>query len=374
MLRFLTAGESHGFGLVAILEGLPAGLKIEKEKINELLALRQAGYGRSERQTKIEQDKIEILSGLKGGITLGSPVALLLRNKDASMETAPAVFCPRPGHADLAGALKYNHQDLRSVLERASARETAIKTAVGAVCKIFLEEFDILSLGHTVAVSDVRIKRCGSSFGEIRNALKESLLRCADKKAEKLMMKRIDKAGKAGDTLGGVFEIIVKNVPAGLGSYVHYDRRLDAMLAGAFMAIPSVKAVEIGVGFEASALEGSKVHDEIFYSGERGFYRNTNNAGGIEGGVSNGEDIVIRAGVKPIPTLMKPLSSVNMKTKKKEDASVQRSDVCVVPACGIIGEAVAAFEISKVLLEKFGSDNMRDIRTAFNNYKKEIRI
>ncbi|MFH1856346.1 MAG: chorismate synthase [Candidatus Omnitrophota bacterium] len=368
MLRFLTAGESHGLGLTAILEGIPAGLKIEKEKINEALSLRQVGYGRSERQTKVEIDTVEILSGLKGGVTLGSPIALFIKNKDNSIETAAGVFCPRPGHADLAGALKYKHKDLRCVLERASARETAARVAVGAVCEILLEEFGIFLLSHTVDISGIEAHTSAFSFEQIKSAVKKSVLRCADEAAGKLMIEEIDKMKEAGDTLGGVFEVIAKNIPAGLGSYVHYDRRLDAKLASALMSIPSVKGVEIGMGFGVAAKAGSDIHDEIFYDKKKKFYRKTNNAGGLEGGVTNGEDVVLRAAVKPIPTLMKPLSSVDINTKEKKDASVQRSDVCVVPACGVIGEAMTAFEISGALLEKFGSDNMEDIKKAFDDY------
>jgi chorismate synthase len=372
MLRFLTAGESHGYGLVAILEGIPAGLKIEKEKINENLALRQSGYGRSERQTKIEEDKIEILGGLKGKVTLGSPIALLIKNKDFSLEGLPPVFCPRPGHADLAGALKYHHYDLRCVLERASARETAARVAVGAICEILLAEFNIEIVSHTISIVEIEAHTASLSFEQIKLNIKKSPLRCADKTAEKLMIEEIDKIKEAGDSLGGVFEVIVRNVPPGLGSYVHYDRRLDGRLAGILMSIPSIKGVEIGMGFESAKKSGSFVHDEIFYEKKGKFYRKTNNAGGLEGGVTNGENIIVRCALKPIPTLKRPLSSVDMNTKELKKASVQRSDICVVPACGIIGQAMVAFEISRALLEKFGADNMKDIKSAFNAYMEGI--
>lgn len=372
MLRFFTAGESHGQAQVAILEGMPAGLKIDPEEINRNLALRQAGYGRSIRQTKVEKDQVEILSGTKGGVSLGSPIALVIKNRDTSIETAGAIFCPRPGHADLSGALKYNHKDLRCVLERASARETAARTAVGGVCEIFLEDFGIETVSHTKSISVVKTDTEKLSFDEIKSRIEKSSLRCADEAAEKAMVEEITKAKENGDSVGGVFEIVIRNVPVGLGSYVHYDRRLDACLAFALMSIPSVKAVEIGLGFGCVKMPGSKVHDEIFYNKKRKFYRKTNNAGGIEGGVSNGEDIVLRCAVKPIPTLTKALLSVDINTKETKEASVQRSDVCVVPAAGIVGKAIAAFEISKAFLEKFGCDNMDDIKAAFEMYKKRI--
>lgn len=372
MLRFLTSGESHGQALIAILEGMPAGLKINIDNINRNLALRQAGYGRSERQTKVEKDTAEILSGTKGGVTLGSPIALVIKNKDTSIETAAGVFCPRPGHADLAGALKYNHADLRCVLERASARETAARVAVGAVCEIFLEEFSIEAISYTKVISVVEANTEKLSFDELKSKIENSSLRCADKAAENAMVKEIAKAKEKGDSIGGIFEIMVRNVPVGLGSYVHYDRRLDANLAAALMAIPSVKGVEIGLGFDCAKMSGSRVHDEIFHDSKKGFYRKTNNAGGIEGGMSNGEDIILRCAVKPIPTLTKALLSVDINTKEAKEASVQRSDVCVVPAAGIVGKAMTTFEISKAFLEKFGCDNMDDIRAAFKMYKERI--
>lgn len=374
MLRFLTAGESHGKALTAILEGIPAGIKISTEKINELLSLRQAGYGRSERQTKIEKDEVEILGGLKGGCSLGGPIAFLIKNKDFTIEELPPIFCPRPGHADLPGILKYQHSDIRCVLERASARETAARVAVGAVCGIFLKNFNIELLSHTVAIAEIEAHTASLSFEEISLNIKNSPLRCADKVAEKLMIEEIDKIAKNNDSLGGVFEIVIKDVPPGLGSYVHYDRRLDAGLAQVLMSIPSVKGVEVGMGFEVAKKAGSAVHDEIFYEKSKKFYRKTNNAGGLEGGVSNGEDIILRCALKPIPTLKNPLSSVDINTKEIKGASVQRSDVCVVPAAGIIGQAMAAFEISRVFLEKFGSDNMKDIKKNFNSYMKEISM
>jgi len=372
MLRFLTAGESHGQALVAILEGMPAGLKIDRKKIDANLSLRQAGYGRSRRQSEIENDRVEILAGLKGGITLGSPIALLIRNRDNAIESLPPVFCPRPGHADLTGALKYHHKDLRCVLERASARETAARVAMGAVCRLFLEEFNIEIISHTVAISKIQAHTTSLSFNQIKSKAKNSPLRCADKTAEKLMIKEIDSIKKIGDSLGGVFEVRAKNVPPGLGSYVHYDRRLDGRLAAALMSIPSVKGIEIGMGKECAMERGAAVHDEIFYEKKKKFYRKTNNAGGLEGGVTNGENIVIKCALKPIPTLINALSSVDINTKKSKRASVQRSDVCVVPAAGIIGQAMTAFEISRVFLEKFGSDNMKDIKNAFSFYMKEI--
>lgn len=342
MLRYLTAGESHGKCLLAILEGMPSGLKIDVAKINQELKRRQMGYGRGARM-KIEADCAEILSGLRHGITIASPIALKIENKDASIETLPDVSCPRPGHADLAGALKYGFNDIRNVLERASARETAARTAVGAICKIFLNEFDIGIASRVISV------------GNETNPAK--------------IRQKIDAAIKRKDTLGGVFEVIAKKVPVGLGSYVQPDRRLDARIAAGLISIPGIKAVEFGMGFASAAKFGSEVHDAIFFSKERGFFRKTNNAGGIEGGVSNGEPIVARCCMKPISTLMNPLASVNINTKKACPAEVQRSDTCVVEAAGVVAEAALAFEISFCMLEKFGCDSIKEIKHSFLAFK-----
>lgn len=343
MLRFLTAGESHGRCLVAILEGIPSGLEIKRERIDLELKRRQFGLGRSERQ-KIEEDRVEILSGLKNNITLGSPIALLIENKDFRIEELEKISIPRPGHADLPGAIKYNFPDIRFVSERASAREAAARVAIGAVCKIFLDEFGIKVESKVLEIG-------------------------GEKEIEKIK-KKVQEAKERGDSLGGVFEVIVKNVPIGLGSYVHYDRRLDARLALAIISIPGIKAIEFGLGFGFKDKFGSEAHDAIYFSKSKGFYRKTNNAGGIEGGVSNGEDIVIRCCMKPIPTLQKPLDSVDIITKKKTKAAIERADICAVESAGVIAESMTAFVIADCFLEKFGQDNLEDIKRNFNDYIK----
>jgi len=346
MLRYLTAGESHGRALLAILEGMPAGLKVDINYINQELKRRQSGFGRGKRM-QIEKDKVKILAGLKDKITLGSPIALYIENKDFRIEKLPQVICPRPGHADLAGLLKYGFSDIRNVLERASARDTAAIVGIGAICKIFLSEFKINIKSKVVSV--------GGQTSSLK--IKEKIL----------------EAIKTKDTVGGIFEVVAKGVPCGLGSYVQPDRRLDARLAGAVMAIPGVKAVEIGLGFGYSNKFGSSCHDAIYYSKEKGFYRKTNNAGGIEGGVSNGEDIIIRACIKPISTLLKPLDSVNILTKRKAKAEVIRSDICVVEAAGVIAEATSSFVLADSFLEKFGGDCLLDIKLNYQNYLKRSR-
>lgn len=344
MLRYLTAGESHGKALVAILEGLPAGIKLDINKINRELKRRQSGFGRGKRM-QIEKDTAQIVSGVKNMRTLASPVTLFIENKDFSIEKLHKVICPRPGHADLSGLLKYGFSDIREVLERASARSTAATVGIGAICKTFLDEFKI-SISSRVASVGGKITGQG-----IRNKISEAI----EKK----------------DTIGGIFEVIARGVPVGLGSYAHPDRRLDARLSGALMSIPGIKAVEIGLGFTNAEKFGSQVHDEIYY-GKKGFFRKTNNAGGIEGGISNGENIVFRACMKPICTLMNPLSSVNILTKKASRAAVERSDVCVVEAAGVVGEAVFAFVLADAFLEKFGNDSLQDIRGSYRNYLKRI--
>jgi len=346
MLRYLTAGESHGMALVAILEGMPAGLKVETAKINQELKRRQAGFGRG-RRMQIEKDRPQILSGLKKGITLGSPIALLIENKDASMEKLPAVICPRPGHADLAGVLKYGFNDARNVLERASARETASRVGIGAICKIFLAEFQMKITSRVLLIGQ--------------------------ESAPGAMRERILRAKEQRDTVGGVFEVIAKGVPCGLGSYVQPDRRLDARLAAGIISIPGIKAVEFGLGFGYAEKSGSLCHDAIYYSEKQGYLRKTNNAGGIEGGISNGEDIVVRACMKPISTLLRPLGSVNMATHKPAKANVERTDTCVVEAAGVIAESVVAFVLAEALLEKFGGDNLLDIKKAYFGYLRRIK-
>ncbi|MBI2095473.1 MAG: chorismate synthase [Candidatus Omnitrophica bacterium] len=371
MLRFLTGGESHGKCLVAILEGMVAGLGLKEQDINAELARRQEGYGRGGRMT-IEKDEAEILSGVRRGQTLGGPIALVIANKDFKINELPVVKRPRPGHADLVGVMKYGREDVRDILERASARETTARVAVGAICRLFLAEFGVDIASHVVAIGGVRANTSGLSFERIQEASRRSPVHCADKAAEKKMMARIDGARASRDTIGGVFEVVAKGAPVGLGSFVHYDRRLNARLCAAVMSIQAVKGVEVGLGFETAARPGRQVHDEIFYDKKKGFYRKTNNAGGFEGGVTNGEPIVLRAATKPYSTLMSPLRSVHIDTKRKESATVERSDVTAVPACGVIGEAMVAFELAQSFLEKFGGDSLGETKRNFKGYLNQI--
>jgi chorismate synthase len=346
MLRYLTAGESHGRGLVAILEGLPAGIKVEEKFINAELKRRQMGFGRGKRM-QIEQDTALLVSGLKSSKTLGSPLAILIKNKDFSIDKLHQVLCPRPGHADLAGFLKYGFSDIRECLERASARSTAATVGIGAVCKLFLKEFNIGIISNVVSIG-----------GAVSH----------QERVEKIKLAMANK-----DTLGGDFDVIAKNVPIGLGSYVQPDRRLDSRLAAGIMSIPGIKGVEIGLGFGYADKFGSEVHDAIYYSNSKGYSRSTNNAGGIEGGISNGEDIVLSACMKPISTLMNPLDSVNIKTKRSSKAATERSDICAVESAGVVAEAVCAYVLADALLEKFGGDNLADIKAAYQHYLKRIR-
>lgn len=345
MLRYLSAGESHGKALIAILEGMPAGLKVEIAQINQELKRRQSGIGRGKRM-QIEKDKVQILSGLKKGLTLGSPIALLIENKDFSIERLAKVTCPRPGHADLAGILKYGFSDGRNVLERASARETACRVGIGALCKIFLKEFNIRIISKVLSI--------GGEFTSITT--KDKIL----------------EAQKRKDTVGGIFEVVATGLPCGLGSYVQADRRLDARLAQNIISIPGIKAVEFGLGLGYAVSFGSEVHDAIYYNRNKGYFRKTNNAGGIEGGISNGEDIIIRACMKPISTLLNPLPSVNILSRKPAKAALERSDICVVEAAGVIAESGVALVLADALLEKFGNDNLCDIKKAYQNYLKRI--
>ncbi|PIQ90761.1 MAG: chorismate synthase [Candidatus Omnitrophica bacterium CG11_big_fil_rev_8_21_14_0_20_41_12] len=345
MLRCLTAGESHGKGIVAILEGVPAGLAVETAAINKELKRRQSGFGRGKRM-KIENDTAEIISGLKNNSTLGSPITLLIKNKDASIEKLHKVLAARPGHADLAGLLKYGFTDIREVLERASARSTAATVGIGAICKKLLKEFGIVIASKVLSV--------GGGFS--KNGMKAKIV----------------EAIKNKDTVGGIFEVIAKGVPIGLGSYVQADRRLDSRLAAGIISIPGIKSFEVGLGVGYAAGFGSEVHDAIYYNNQKKYFRLTNNAGGIEGGISNGQDIVLRACMKPISTLMKPLDSVNIHTKKSAKAAVERSDICVVESAGVVAEAATAFVLAEAFLEKFGSDNLNDIKQGFKNYLKRI--
>ena len=384
MLRYLTAGESHGPMLTTILEGIPANLPLAAEEINLDLARRQRGYGRVGRM-RIEKDEANIVGGVRHGLTMGGPIAILIANRDwenwkLTMDPRPGgreadpkepVTRPRPGHADLAGALKYSQHDIRNVLERASARETAARVAVGAVCKRLLREFDIEVFSHVVAIGGIEAKTEGLSFAEIRERAEASEVRCADPEAGEAMMRKIDEARKRGTTLGGVFEVVALNLPVGLGSYVHWDRKLDGRLAQAVMSIQAIKGIEIGLGFEGARRFGFETHDEIFYEDGR-FIRKTNRAGGLEGGMSNGEPIVIRGAMKPISTQYAPLASVDLLTKEPFKASVERSDICSVPAAGVIGEAVVAFEIARAFREKFGGDSLEELRRNYEGYLKSL--
>jgi len=380
MLRFLDAGESHGKCLLGIIEGLPAGFSLNEEKINLNLARRQGGYGRGERM-KIEQDQVEILSGLVEGKTIGSPLGLMIKNKDwenwQEKEYSPLTIS-RPGHADFAGTIKYGFKDVRKVLERASARQTAMRVAIGSVASSLLEEFNIEIYSYVLRIGQVKARRITSFNPKIKAEINKSPVYCIDGIASIGMCREIDRAREKGDTLGGVFEVVSTGVPAGLGSYVQWDRRLDAQLASAFMSIPGVKAVEIGEGVEASEKKGSDVHDEIFAQEEprknsSRYYRKTNRAGGIEGGVTNGEEVIIRAYIKPIPTLINPLRSIDFVTKKETKAIYQRSDICVVPAVSVVGETVAAWEIAVAFLEKFGGDSLLEIKENYENYSKRLQ-
>ncbi len=374
MLRYLTAGESHGKFLTTVLEGTPSGLAVDIDFINSELQRRQQGFGRSERM-KIELDTVKITSGLRKGFTIGSPIAFTIQNKDFTIEKLPEVRRPRPGHADLAGITKFSRKDVRDVLERASARETASRVGVGAFAKLFLKQFDIDVISYTVNLGGVRADMTNFSLSEILDSKKRSELNCADPVMEAEMVKLIKKAIEEKDTLGGIFEVVITNVPPGLGSYTQWDKKLDGRLARAIMSIQAVKGVEVGLGFMLATLRGSEVHDEIYYDPNREgyrFYRKTNNAGGIEGGMSNGEDIILRAVMKPIATLGSPLKSVDIKTKKPSEGAYERADVTAVPSVGVIGEAVAAFEIADAFLEKFGGDSMTEVRRNYDGYMKQI--
>jgi len=385
MLRYLTAGESHGPQLTAIIEGIPSGLEITADAINVDLGRRQQGYGRGGRM-KIETDKVEILSGVRWGKTLGSPITLAVINRDWEnwsekmssqqkfSDAAIAVTTPRPGHADLTGAIKYNQRDVRNILERSSARETAVRVAVGGVAKELLKCFAITVDATVAELGGIRSAKGNLSKGELLEKAAASELFTYDSQAETAMKLHIDAMKAAGDSVGGIVEIVVSGVPPGLGSYVQWDRKLDARLAMALMSIQAIKGVEVGIGFAAAALPGSRVHDEILYDGSSAtFRRATNRAGGIEGGMSNGEDIVLRAAMKPIPTLYTPLKTVDINSKATLEATVERSDICAVPAASVVAEAVVAIEIAAAFLEKFGSDSILETRRNYENYLQYVR-
>ncbi|MDQ6872181.1 MAG: chorismate synthase [Gemmatimonadota bacterium] len=389
MLRFTTAGESHGPALVSILEGMVAGLPLLAADVDTELARRQQGYGRG-RRMKIESDQVEFLSGVRAGETLGSPIAMLIHNRDwknwqeimdpAPRDTDPerkrAVTRPRPGHVDLSGMLKYDRDDARDVLERASARETTARVAAGAICRRFLREFGITIGSHVVHLGGVDARRPDKMPADLNAAADASPLRTLDATAEKEMVARIDAAKADGNTLGGIAEVICDGVPVGLGSHVSWDRKLDGRLAAAIMSIPAVKAVEIGLGVEAARRKGSDVHDEIDADKRNvkagGVRRRSNRAGGMEGGVTNGEQIVLRAAMKPISTLMRPLGTIEMKTREPAQAVAERSDVTAVPAMGVIAEAMTAFIVAQALLEKFGGDSLRETRRNYDNYMQSL--
>lgn len=371
MLRFLTSGESHGRGLLVILEGMPAGVPVSEDELNAQLARRQHGYGRGGRM-QIEQDRAEIYAGVMGGTTIGAPIGLLIGNKDWRKEEPPLTR-PRPGHADLAGALKYHFNDVRRVLERSSARETVARVAAGAVCRCLLSRFGISLASHVVELGGIAATRRPERPEDIPAFAERSPLRCIDPEAETRMIAAIDDAKSRGDTLGGVFEVVVTGLPVGLGSYVHWDRRIDGRLAQAMMSINAIKGVEIGEGFKEARLPGSAAHDEIFYDASRGFYRRTNQSGGTEGGMTTGEPLVVRVAMKPLSTLRSPLASVDIVTKERVEAAVVRSDVTAVPAAGVIGEAMAAFVLADAMLDKFGGDSLDQMRTAHDAHQKWVR-
>ncbi|PRT40009.1 chorismate synthase [Bacillus wiedmannii] len=390
-MRYITAGESHGPQLTVILEGVPAGLTLTSEHINKELLRRQKGHGRG-RRMQIETDTVEIVSGVRHGMTLGSPITLIVKNDDfkhwtkvmgaepisekESKDMKRTITKPRPGHADLNGAIKYGHRDIRNVLERSSARETTVRVAAGAVAKQILKELGVEIAGHVLEIGGVEAKRISNlPIEEIQTITENSPVRCLDKEVEQEMMDAIDNAKSSGDSIGGIVEVIAEGMPIGVGSYVHYDRKLDAKLAGAIMSINAFKGAEIGVGFEAARQPGSKVHDEILWDEENGYTRKTNNAGGLEGGMTTGMPIVVRGVMKPIPTLYKPLASVDIDTKEAFQASIERSDSCAVPAAGVVAESVIAWELAHALVEQFGKDRMDLIQqniTQHNKYAKEF--
>jgi chorismate synthase len=387
MFRFTTSGESHGRALVAIVEGLPAGMPIDVGVINRELKRRQWGYGRGGRM-KIEQDEVEILSGVRHGLTLGSPLTMMIENKDwanwtdvmaadprqIAPEKSRRLKRPRPGHADLAGGQKFAARDLRNILERASARETAARVACGALARQLLTSFGADIRSHVIQLGGIPEKPLELTWDEIAAIPDEAPLHCADTAAERLMVQLIDQKREAGDTLGGVFEVVVRGMVPGLGSHTAWDLKLDGRLAQAIMSIPAVKAVAIGAGIEASDLPGSEVHDEITYSQEsKAFIRQTNRAGGLEGGITNGEEVRVRGHLKPLSTLRRPLRSVDIDTKQDEPAGFERSDITAVPAAGVIGEAMVAIVLASAMREKFGGDSLGEMRRNFEGYREQLR-
>ena len=387
MLRFLTSGESHGKGLISVIEGFPANVPVDVSLINSDLKRRMGGYGRGARM-KIESDQIEIFSGVRHGSTLGSPIAFIVHNKDwvnwseiMSAEPNPEgaekrwVTRPRPGHADLVGALKYRFDDMRNVLERSSARETTSRVAVGGFCRLLLRELGIQIYSHVVSIKDIRIssEQLEKVSSDLIPKIESSEMRCSDPSLDEAMKNAVDEAIEKGETIGGTFEVRATGVPPGLGSYVHWDRKLDGRLAQAMMSINAIKGVDVGSGLETDPY-GSEFHDEIFYDEkDRQFFRKTNRAGGIEGGTSNGEEIIVRGIVKPIPTLRRPLMSVDFQSKEPFEAQYERSDTCIVPAAGVVGEAMVTIVLAQAVQEKFGGDSLQEIKTNLENYSAALR-
>jgi chorismate synthase len=387
MLRFVTSGESHGQALVAWISGLPADLPVDLEFVNRELHRRQLGYGRGGRQ-KIEKDRVEALSGIRHGRTIGAPIAMRLENRDwpnwekalpvedvdGAEEAQRPLTAPRPGHADLAGALKFNFHDARYVLERASARETAARVAAGAIAKLLLREFGTDVLSHVIGVGKVHLERA-ATWAEIQAvcANLESPLRCVNTATEQRMKSEVDQMMRAGDSVGGIFEVVAHNIAPGLGSHSQWDEKLDGRLARAVMSIQAVKGVEIGTGITSAASYGSEVQDEIRYDATRKrFQRSTNRAGGLEGGITNGEDVVVRGYLKPISTLRRPLETADLKTKQVVKAAYERSDICVVPAAGVAGEAMVALVLAEAFLQKFGGDSLAETRRNFEGYQRQL--
>lgn len=390
-MRYLTAGESHGPQLTTIIEGIPSNMKLEKETIDKDLKRRQKGYGRG-RRMQIESDTVQIVGGVRHGKTTGAPIALTVENKDWThwekimgpdpisedeQENMKRVITkPRPGHADLNGAIKYNHRDMRNVLERSSARETTIRVAAGAVAKALLAEFGVKVAGHVKEIGGIKAEHQSfQSLEELQEVTEQSPVRCFDMDAATKMMEEIDRAKENGDSIGGIVEVIVEGLPIGLGSHVHYDRKLDAKIAAAIVSINAFKGVEFGIGFEAARRPGSEVHDEILWDEGQGYYRKTNRLGGFEGGMTNGMPVIVRGVMKPIPTLYKPLQSVDIDSKEPFSASIERSDSCAVPSASVVAEAVVAWELANAFTEKFGNesiDRMRDIFDEYVNYSEEF--
>jgi chorismate synthase len=386
MLRFLTAGESHGPELVAVIEGAPAGFEIDVARINQDLARRQKGYGRGGRMA-IERDEVRVVSGIRFGRTIGSPVTFIIENRDyknwekrmsvdpSDRGEAKVVTRPRPGHADLAGVLKYNLEDIRDVLERASARETTARVAIGSFAKQFLTPFGVTVLGYVTSIGATEAKTPSDiSIDQLASVTEESQVRVADANAERAIIAEIDACKKAGDTLGGVVEVVAAGLPVGLGSHVQWDRKLDGRIGHTLMSLQAVKGVEFGMGFGAARVRGSQLHDEIGYDpASRRFTRHSNNSGGTEGGMSTGEPMRVRVAFKPLSTLMRPLRSADVKTKAEAVGTIERSDVCAIPAAAVIAEAVVAFEIANAFLEKFGGDSLAEVTRNYNGYLEQVR-